>query len=183
MQVAEFSEIGWDYVRLAAMKPARTESFDHTITGLLKKRSDLFNEAERLRDRLAEIRNDIGAVDRVLGTLGYTGDLDAAMPRQKRNVIFGPGELTRAILDELRTATGPLASRDIARAILVVNEYDPRDRKLLTEHTKRVSKALRILKGKGLAQGAAYKAGNMVWVAVDSELEKVNKPDLNLTCF
>jgi hypothetical protein len=80
------------------------------ISGLLAKRADLFNEAERIRDRLAEIRNDIGAVDRVLGTLGYAGDLDAEMPRQKRNVLFGPGELTRAILDELRTATGPLAS-------------------------------------------------------------------------
>ena len=149
------------------MKLARTETFDHTITGLLKKRSDLFNEAERLRDRLAEIRNDIGAVDRVLGTLGYTGDLDASMPRQKRKVLFGPGELTRAILDELRTATEPLASRDIARAILSVREYDPRDRKLLTEHTKRVSKALRILKGKGLAQGSADKAGNMVWEGIN----------------
>jgi len=65
-----------------------------TISGLLKKRADLFNEAERIRDRLAEIKNDIGALDRVLGTLGYTGDLDAQMPRQKREVIFGRGELT-----------------------------------------------------------------------------------------
>jgi hypothetical protein len=144
------------------MKPARTETFEHTITGLLKKRSDLFNEAERIRDRLAEIRNDIAAVDRVLGTLGYTGDLDAAMPRQKRNVLFGPGELTRAILDELRTATEPLASRDIARAILSIREYDPRDRKLLTEHTKRVSKALRILKCKGVAQGEKDQQGCLV---------------------
>ncbi len=133
------------------------------ISGLLAKRADLFNEAERIRDRLAEIRNDIGAVDRVLGTLGYTGDLDAEMPRQKRNVLFGPGELTRAILDELRTAVGPLASRDIARAILAVNEQDPRDRKLLTEHTRRVSKALRVLKGRRLARGAKDAAGNVVW--------------------
>jgi hypothetical protein len=133
------------------------------ISGLLGKRADLFNEAERIRDRLAEIRNDIGAVDRVLGTLGYAGDLDAEMPRQKRNVLFGPGELTRAILDELRTATGPLASRDIARAILSVNEQDPRDRKLLTEHTRRVSKALRNLKGDGLVTGAQDTCGNMVW--------------------
>jgi hypothetical protein len=27
----------------------------------------------------------------VLGTLGYTGDLDTDMPRQKREVIFGNG--------------------------------------------------------------------------------------------
>jgi hypothetical protein len=144
------------------MKLARTETFEHTITGLLKKRSDLFNEAERIRDRQAEIRNDIAAVDRVLGTLGYTGDLDASMPRQKRNVLFGSGELTRAILDELRTATEPLGSREIARAILAVNEQDPRDRKLLTEHTRRVSKALRILKGKNLARGEG-KPSDMLW--------------------
>jgi hypothetical protein len=134
------------------------------ISGLLAKRADLFNEAERIRDRLAEIRNDIGAVDRVLGTLGYAGDLDAEMPRQKRNVLFGPGELTRAILDELRTATGPLASRDIARAILAVNEQDPRDRKLLTEHTRRVSKALRVLKGRGLVGSRQDKLGNIAWL-------------------
>ena len=46
------------------MRPARTDTFDHTITGLLTKRADLFNEGERIRDRLAEIRNDIGALDR-----------------------------------------------------------------------------------------------------------------------
>jgi len=85
------------------------------------------------------------------------------MPRQKRNVLFGRGELTRAILDELRTATAPMGSREIARAILSVNELDPRDRRLLTEHTRRVSKALRSLKGEGLVKGGNGARGNMVW--------------------
>jgi hypothetical protein len=52
------------------------------------KRADLFNEAIRLRDRTAEIKNDVDAIDRVLGTLGYTGDLDREMPRQKRHVVL-----------------------------------------------------------------------------------------------
>jgi hypothetical protein len=121
------------------IKLARTATYEHTISGLLTKRADLFNEAQRIRDRLAEIKNDIGALDRVLGTLGYTGNLDAEMPRQKRHVLFGPGELTRAILDVLRDAAEPMATREIARAILAVNEQDPRDRRLLTEHTRRVS--------------------------------------------
>ncbi len=102
------------------MKPARTETYEHTITGLLSKRADLFNEAVRLRERIAEINNDIDAMDRVLGTLGYTGDLDREMPRHKRHVVFGKGELTRSILDELRGATGPMGSREIARAIVAV---------------------------------------------------------------
>lgn len=55
-----------------------TDTFEHTISGLLTKRSDLFGEAERIRDRLAEIKNDVAAINRVLGTLGNTGDLDPA---------------------------------------------------------------------------------------------------------
>lgn len=85
------------------------------------------------------------------------------MPRQKRQVLFGAGELTRAILDELRDAEGPLTRREIARAILAVNEQDPRDRKLLTEHTRRVSKALRVATNRGLAAGTAGQNGDVLW--------------------
>jgi hypothetical protein len=130
---------------------------------LLGKRSDLFSEAERIRDRLAEIKNDVMAIDRVLGTLGYTGDLDAEMPRQKRQVIFGRGELTRAILGELRGADGPMTSREIARGVLAVNDQDARDRKLLTEHTRRVSKALRILRDENVVRSSVDAKGNVMW--------------------
>jgi hypothetical protein len=145
------------------IKRSRTETFEHTISGLLTKRSDLFSEAERLRDRMGEIRNDIGAIDRVLGTLGYTGDLDAEMPRQKRQVLFGKGELTRAILDELRDAEGPLSSRDIGRAVVAVGGQDARDRKLITEVTRRASKALRTLKAEGVVRSSVDKRGNLMW--------------------
>ena len=61
------------------MTYARTETFEHTISGLLTKRADLLGEAETIRNRMAEIKNDISALDRVLtGTLGYTGDLDGS---------------------------------------------------------------------------------------------------------
>jgi len=145
------------------MKPVRTETFEHTITGLLGKRADLFGEAERIRDRLAEIKNDIGAIDRVLGTLGYTGDLDAEMPRQKRNVIFGRGELTRAILGELRGADGPMTSREIAQGVITLSGQDARDRKFLSEHTRRVSKALRVLRDENLVRSNVDAKGNVMW--------------------
>jgi hypothetical protein len=145
------------------MKPARTETYEHTISGLLAKRSDLFNEAMRLRDRTAEIKNDVDAIDRVLGTLGYTGDLDKEMPRQKHNVIFGKGELTRSILDELRGATGPMGSREIAQAIVALDGKDARDRKLITDVTRRASKALRILKLAGDVRSSVDTKGNLMW--------------------
>lgn len=146
-----------------AVRQARTETFEHTISGLLKKRADLFNEAVRIRDRLAEIKNDVSAVDRVLGTLGYTGDLDAEMPRQKREVIFGRGELTRAILDELRGASGPLTSREIAQAIVALSGQDARDRKYVSDLTKRVSKALRALRDEGVVRSGTDVKGNVMW--------------------
>lgn len=145
------------------MRVARTETYDHTMSGLLKKRADLFNEAERIRDRLAEIKNDIGAIDRTLNVLGYAGDLDAAMPRQKREVIFGRGELSRAIMGELRHAEGPLSSRDIAQTIVAMRGEDARDRKYISDLTKRVSKALRSMKVEGLVRSVADTKGNLSW--------------------
>ncbi len=148
---------------MSDFRPARTDTFEHKITGLHKKRADLFNEAERIRDRLAEIRNDLGAIDRTLGVLGYTGDLHAAMPRQKREVIFGKGELSKAIYGELRTATGPLTSRDIAREIVAMGGEDARDRKYLADLTKRVSKALRGMREAGEVRSATDLKGNLLW--------------------
>lgn len=55
----------------------------------LTKRAELLNETERLRDGQAEIKDGVAAQDRVLGTLGYTGDLDTIMPRQKVVRLFG----------------------------------------------------------------------------------------------
>ncbi|MCO5146633.1 MAG: hypothetical protein M9895_10725 [Aquamicrobium sp.] len=145
------------------MRPARTETFEHTISGLLTKRSDLFNEAERIRDRLAEIKNDIAAVDRTLNVLGYAGDLDASMPRQKREVIFGKGELSKSIYGELRHAESPLSSRDIAREIVVMRGEDARDRKYLSDLTKRVSKALRAMRETGDVRSVTDAKGNVLW--------------------
>ncbi|MFD1704470.1 hypothetical protein ACFSCV_15790 [Methylopila henanensis] len=125
------------------IRRSRTDTFEHTINGLLTKRADLFGEAERIRDRLAEIKNDVQALDRVLGSLGYVGDLDAAMPRQKRDVLFGPGDLSRAILDTLREAPKPMTTREIAKAVLALEGRDAADRRLLSDVVKRVGKALR----------------------------------------
>jgi hypothetical protein len=155
------------------MRPSRTDTYDHTISGLLSKRADLWNEAERIRDRLAEIRNDIGALDRTLNVLGYKGDLDAAMPRQKREVIFGRGELSKAIYGELRTATGPLSSRDIAREIVALRGEDARDRKYLADLTRRVSKALRKMREEGHVRSVTDTKGNLLWRRVEYSLKKL----------
>jgi len=145
------------------LKPSRTQAYEHTINGLLTKRADLWNEAERLRDRQAEIKNDVVALDRVLGTLGYTGDLDAIMPRQKVVRLFGQGELLRACLHELRHADGPMTSREIARNIVELRGDDPNDRKYLSDMTRRISKCLRNEREAGNVKARQHSGRALTW--------------------
>lgn len=142
---------------------SRQTDYDHTISGVLHRRVTLYHEAERLRDRLAEIKNDIHAIDRTLNVLGYEGQLDEAMPRQKRDVIFGRGELTRAIQRIIRTADGPTTSRHIAQEIMTVNAMDAQDRKFMSDLAKLVGKALRVMHEKERVRKGTDANGNVVW--------------------
>jgi hypothetical protein len=145
-------------------RPSVTDTFEHAINGLLTKRLELLTEAERLRDKIAEIRNDILALDRTLGSLGYKGDaLEAMLPRQRRQVVFGRGELIRGILDELRGAERPLRSREIAQALIAVSGNDPRDQRYISDLTRRVGKALRPLREAGDVNATTDPHGNSMW--------------------
>lgn len=86
------------------------------------------------------------------------------MPRQKREVIFGRGELSKAIMGELRHADGPLSSRDIAREIVALRGEDARDRKYLGDLTKRVSKALRQMRDDGYVASKTDTKSNVTWM-------------------
>ena len=142
----------------------KSETYEHTTNGLLTKRAELLGEAESIRDRLAAIKNDIDALDRVLiNTLGYEGDLDAQMPRQKRHVVFGRGELTKAVLGVLRRSQKPMTSRQIAQEIVSDSGMDARDRKYVSDLTKRVGKACRQYPEGATIRKATDANGNVVW--------------------
>jgi hypothetical protein len=71
--------------------------------------------------------------------------------------------LTRAIMDELRGADGPVNSREIARGVVALSGQDARDRKFLSDHTKRVSRALRVLRDENMVRSAVDPKGNVLW--------------------
>lgn len=144
-------------------RPSRTESFDHTVSGLLTKRQQLMDKALHLREQLAEVSNDIDALDRVLGTLGYEGDLKGMSPRGNRLVYFHRNELRRFCIDELRKAKGPITSREIAEKIVKLEGKDPRDRKLMVDMVKRVGKSLKLLRQQGTAKSFSNGHGHCVW--------------------
>jgi len=143
---------------------SRIKDYSETHNGLLKRRGELFNEAERITERLAEIKNDIKAMDKTLRVIGYEGELDKIMPRQRRNVIFGQGELLSALMLELRHATGPLRSRELAQNVLASTGDDIRDKRAVSDLTRRVSKCLRVQREKGIVLGKQDDCRTIQWV-------------------
>lgn len=143
---------------------SRIKDYSETHNGLLKRRGELFKEAERITERLAEIKNDIKAMDKTLRVIGYEGDLDKIMPRQRRNVIFGQGELLGALMLELRHASGPMRSRELAQNVLASTGDDIRDRRAVSDLTRRVSKCLRVQREKGVVIGKQDESRNIQWV-------------------
>ena len=143
---------------------SRIKDYSETHNGLLKRRGELFKEAERITERLAEIKNDIKAFDKTLRVLGYEGDLDKIMPRQRRNVIFGQGELLGALMLELRHASGPMRSRELAQNVLASSGDDIRDRRAVSDLTRRISKCFRVQREKGIVIGKQDESRNIQWV-------------------
>jgi hypothetical protein len=142
-----------------------TKGYEHTISGLLKKRSELMGEAQELRARQAGVSNAIDSIDYVLRSLGYQGDLDGMRPRSNRVVYFHRNELRRFLIDELRNASSPLSARDLAEKIIGLEGKDARDRTLRNDMVKRVGKSLKLLRQQGVAVSRG-RNGDLVWMLV-----------------
>ncbi len=138
------------------------DAYSHATSGLLKKRSELVNELDRCFARIAELRNDIAATNRVLRAFGYDGELDdKAGP--SRNVMFEKGQLGRAIMDELRMAGEPRSTSQLATALIRRFKQDHNDKTLLRDYVERTSNAMQKLRTRGLVGGEKNGAGAAVW--------------------
>lgn len=131
-----------------------TKGYEHTISGLMKKRSELMGEAQELRARQAEVCNALDSIDYVLRSLGFQGDLDGMRPRSNRVVYFHRNELRRFLIEELRNASSPVSARDLAEKIIGIEGKDARDRTLRNDMVKRVGKSLKLLRQQGVAVSA-----------------------------
>ncbi len=133
------------FCKLWRMSKARTDTFAHTITGLISKREEMMEETALTRERLAVLSNDIEALDRVLERLGYDGPVKLT-PRVPRVVLFYRGELRQFLLGQLRER-GPLTSRQMAEALITTEGKDARDRRMMADVVRRIGKALRQMEG------------------------------------
>lgn len=138
--------------------------YQNTISGLIQKRTELVEETQILRQKLASAGNAIESIDRVLETLGFSGSLGDMKPKGKRILFFDRNELRKFLLDELRQAASPLSSREMAIKLIILDGKDPLDRRLLSNMVDRVGKAFRLLRSHGVVSGTPDKVGLMRWI-------------------
>jgi hypothetical protein len=142
--------------------PHKTETYQHAIGGLLQKRAEMMEEIAVTRERLAVLSNDVEALDRVLETLGYQGDVKLT-PRLPRVVLFYRGEMRQFLMGQLREH-GPQTSRAIAERLVKLEGKDARDRRMMNDIVKRMGKALRQMQAAKIVTRTAEKIkGEYVW--------------------
>jgi hypothetical protein len=142
--------------------PHKTETYQHTINGLLQKRGEMMEEIAVTRERLAILSNDIEALDRILERLGYDGDVKLT-PRVPRITLFYRGELRQYLLNQLREHK-TMTSRALAENLIRIEGKDARDRRMIADVVRRIGKALRQMQGSKLVIGTRGKSmGEYSW--------------------
>lgn len=144
-------------------REAMTEPYQHAISGLLQRRAELQTETAHLRERMAVVANDIEAIDRVLDSFGFTGELEGKTTRQARIVLFYRNELRAFLLTALRKAGRPMSTRELAKTICETEGKHAHDRRLVADVVKRAGKSLRELRRHGEVASAMGAKGEFVW--------------------
>jgi hypothetical protein len=112
----------------------------HVIGALRNKRAELDGTLRQLEQQLAQQRANLAHVDATMRLFDpdiRPKDIRPKQPRE-RNAWFRQGECLRLIYDQLREATQPVTTRELAERIMRVKAIPPAD----DQRRERVQKTL-----------------------------------------
>ena len=112
----------------------------HVIGALRNKRAELAGMLRQLEQQLGQQRANLAHVDATMRLFDpdiRPNDIRPKQPRE-RNAWFRPGECLRLIYDELREATQPVTTRELAERIIRVKAIPAAD----DDRRERVQKTL-----------------------------------------
>ena len=101
----------------------------HVIGALRNKRAELAGTLRQLEQQLVQQRANLTHLDATLRLFDPDIRPTDIRPKQQRarNVWFRPGECLRLIYDELRDATQPVTTRELAEGIMRVKAIPAAD--------------------------------------------------------
>jgi hypothetical protein len=112
---------------------------EHTIFGLIKKRSEIAGQHKAAVKSADAIKADLDAIDRALVLCGYEGEPSAIAPRGKYKQLFGRNELKLLTRERLRE--GPADDGSVTSFVIERKGWDA-DAVLRADVLKRVRDAL-----------------------------------------
>lgn len=133
---------------------------NYMVTGLIAKRAALAGEIERTQDALAKLVQDLGHIDATLRIIAPDLAVEAIKPKAFRPPADWSkrGQMTRMVLDILRTARQPMTTREIAER-MVVERGIAATPETLNSMGRRVACALRRQRELGHAVSTEGEAG------------------------
>ncbi len=137
---------------------------EHTIHGLLRRRQETAAALELAQGQVRQLVSDVDALDAVLRMFQPDLDIGAVRvrPSPRRHAAFR-GESSRLILDMLREADGPMATRDIVARVMELRKLNPADRELAETMRQRVASSLRGLRQRGTVTSSEGRGAGVRW--------------------
>ena len=117
----------------------------HVIPALKRKRARIAGELAQSEKRCEAMRLHLVALDHSLRLFGYDGDPADIKPVKRRRRLFRHGELSRAVMDVLRAAEGPLSDAELVDRVMAAKALDAENvdlRRTIAERVKAVRKRL-----------------------------------------
>ncbi len=140
---------------------------EHVLAGLLKRRAEMDGEAIRLRVRLQEIELALPRLDAAIQVFAPAMDPTGLRPiRYRAANSVGFGHWSRAALDVLRMAEGPLSTREIVARVMDRLGVDGENGPVRRMVTKRVGHALQHQRTRGLLRSGKEAGQVVVWEVI-----------------
>ncbi len=138
---------------------------DYVLTGLVKCRSELTGDIERIHLQLRNALDDLENLDKTIRQFAPDFQVETIRPKAFRLPAdwADRGQMSRVILSILRQASEPMTTRDIALELLITRALDQSDVRLLKLVTKRVGVALRGQRDNGAVRAAQGPGQMVLW--------------------
>lgn len=135
----------------------------NAIAALKDKRGEIAGRVDALQDQLRQALIDLDHVDSTILLFDPDAELDEikAKPMPPRHHAF-KGQVTRAILDMLRTSPVPMDGTVITTRLMEERELNLTDKRLVKTIQKRVGAALRNMRERGLVTSAEPRKGGLL---------------------
>lgn len=137
---------------------------DAVLPALVTRRAELSGRIGAMQGELQQLHADLASLDAVIRQFDPEYDLGSIRPKYRRAPAAAEfGAMSRAVLDILRRAGGPLPARDIAERIIDERGLNKADRALTRIMAKRVDMALRYQRTNGMVREAGGDGREVLW--------------------